>query len=44
MVLVATFRVKNNTFTKQLREVIQNNNTTQAILKEMDQGDIKKFT
>ena len=44
IVLAAIFRVKNSTFTKRLRTAIQNNNTTQAIIKEMSQGDIEKFT
>ena len=43
MVLAVTFRVKNNTFTERLRLVIQEDETTQAILKELSQGDIKKF-
>ena len=44
MVLAAIFRAKNNTLTERLRITIQNNNIMQAILKEIDQGDIKKFT
>ena len=44
MVLTVTFRVKNNTFTKRLRTTIQEDKTMQAILKEISQGDIKKFT
>ena len=43
MILVAMFRVKNNVFTKWLRTVTQENKTTQAILKKIDQGDVKKF-
>ena len=35
MVLAATFRVKNKTFTKRLRTVIQENETTQIILKKL---------
>ena len=35
MVLVAMFRVKNNTFAKQLQIAIQGDETTQAILKEI---------
>ena len=37
------FRVKNNAFAKRLRTVIQNNKTTQTILKKISQGDIKEF-
>ena len=44
MVLAATFRVENNVFTKWLRTVIREDETTQDILKEMSQGDVKKFT
>ena len=44
MVLAATFRVENNTFTKQLRTVIQEDETTQTILREISQEDIKEFT
>ena len=44
MVLVATFRVKNNTFTKWLRTVVQEDETTQDILKEISQGDVEEFT
>ena len=44
MVLVVMFRVENNTFIKRLRTVTQNDDTTQAILKEMGQGDIKGFS
>ena len=44
MVLVVMFRVENDTFTKQLRTAIRDNKTTQAILKEINQGDIKEFT
>ena len=43
MVLVVMFRVKNNIFVKWLRTVVQNNETTQAILREISQEDIKKF-
>ena len=43
MVLVVMFRVKNNTFTEWLRTVIQEDETTQAILKEISQGDVKEF-
>ena len=44
MVLAATFRVKNNTFAERLRTVIQNNKTTQVILKKISLEDIEKFT
>ena len=44
MVLAATFRVKNDIFTKQLWTVIRENKTMQTILKKMSQGDIKRFT
>ena len=44
MVLAVIFRAKNNIFTEWLRAVIQKDETTQAILKEISQGDIKKFT
>ena len=44
MVLVVTFRVKNNVFAEQLRTVIQEDKTTQTILKKMSLGDIKEFT
>ena len=44
MVLAATFRVKNNTFTEQLRTATQEDNITKTIIKEMSQEDIKKFT
>ena len=44
MVLAATFRVKNNTFAEQLRAAVRNNKIMQAILKEVSQEDIKKFT
>ena len=37
------FRVKNNVFTKQLKIVIWEDKTTQAILKKINQGDVKKF-
>ena len=43
MVLAATFRVENDTFIEQLRTAIQEDETTQAILKEINQGDIKEF-
>ena len=43
MVLAATFRVKNDTFTKQLRTAVQENRTTQNILKEVSLRDIKEF-
>ena len=35
MVLVATFIVENNTFTKRLQIAIQSDKTTQTILKEI---------
>ena len=44
MVLVATFRAENNTFAERLRTAIQEDKTTQAILKKINQGDIKRFT
>ena len=44
MVLAVMFRVENNGFTEQLRIVIQEDEITQVILKELGQGDIKKFT
>ena len=43
MILAVMFRAENNTFIKRLRNVIQNDNTTQAILKEISQGDVKEF-
>ena len=43
MVLVAIFRVENNTFAKHLQIAIQNIKTTQIILKEISEGDIEKF-
>ena len=44
MVLAATFRIKNDTFAERLRTAVGNNEITQAILKEMSQGDVKEFT
>ena len=44
MVLAATFRVKNNVFTERLRTAVQEDKTTQNILKEISLGDIKGFT
>ena len=44
MVLIVIFRVENNNFTERLRTAIQNNNATQAILREMSQENIKGFT
>ena len=44
MFLTVMFRIENNTFTKRLRTAIRNDNTTQAILKEISQGDIEEFT
>ena len=44
IVLVATFKVKNDTFAEQLRSAIQKDKTTQAILKKISQEDVKKFT
>ena len=35
MVLAVTFKVENNVFAKQLWKVIQEDETTQAILKKM---------
>ena len=40
----AIFRVENDTFAEQLQIVIREDQTTQTILKEMSQGDIKEFT
>ena len=44
MVLAVIFRVENNTFTEWLWIVTQSDETMQAILKKMGQGDIKGFT
>ena len=44
MVLAVMFRVENDTFAKRLRIATQNNETTQAILKKMGQGDVEGFT
>ena len=44
MVLAVTFRVKNNIFAEQLRTMIQDNETTQVILKKMSLEDIEEFT
>ena len=44
MVLAVTFRAENNTFVEQLWIAIWEDKTTQAILKEISQGDVKKFT
>ena len=44
MILVTTFRVENDSFIKRLRTVIQEDKTTQDILKEINLGDIKGFT
>ena len=44
MVLAVMFRVKNNIFAKRLQTVIRDDETTQAILKKLSQGDIKEFT
>ena len=43
MVLTVTFRIKNDVFAERLRTVIQEDKTTQVILKKVGQGDIKKF-
>ena len=43
IVLAAMFRVENNTFAEWLRTVIQNDETTQVILKKMSLGDVKEF-
>ena len=43
MVLAITFRVENNVFTKWLQTVIQEDETTQIILKKMSLGDVKEF-
>ena len=44
MVLAATFRVKNNNFAERLRTAIQEDETTQIVLKEMSHRNIKNFT
>ena len=44
MVLVVTFRAENNTFAERFKKVIQNNKITQAILKKINLGNVKKFT
>ena len=38
------FRVKNDTFTKQLRIAVREDKTTQDILQEISLRDIKEFT
>ena len=43
MILVVTFRVKNNIFTKWLQTVIREDEAAQNILKEISLGDIKEF-
>ena len=43
MVLAVTFRVKNNVFAKRLRTVIQEDETTQIILKKISLGDVEEF-
>ena len=43
MVLAAIFRIKNNVFMEQLRIVIQEDKTTQNILKKISLRDIKEF-
>ena len=43
MVLAAIFRVENNTFAEYLSTIIQEDETTQVILKEMSQGDVEGF-
>ena len=43
MVLAAIFRVENNVFAEQLRTAIWEDETTQAILKKLSQGDVKEF-
>ena len=43
IILAATFRVENDTFTERLRTAIQEDETTQTILKKMGQGDVKGF-
>ena len=37
------FRVKNDTFAERLRTIIHEDETTQATLKKMSQGDIEEF-
>ena len=44
MVLAVIFRVKNNIFVERLRTAIQEDKTTQTILKKISQGDVKEFT
>ena len=44
MVLAATFRVKNDNFAERLRTAIQEDETTQVILKEISHGNIENFT
>ena len=44
MVLIVAFRVENDVFIKWLRVVIQEDKTTQNILKEMSLGDVEGFT
>ena len=44
MVLAVMFRVENDTFAEQLQTVIRDDETTQAILKEIGQKDVKEFT
>ena len=43
MVLAITFRVKNDVFAERLRTVIQEDETTQDILKEMSLENIEEF-
>ena len=38
MVLAVMFRIKNDTFTERLRTVIQDDETTQTILKKNESG------
>ena len=44
MVLAATFRVKNDDFTKQLRTAILEDTSTQDILKKISLKNVKEFT
>ena len=43
MVLVIIFRVENDTFTEQLRTVIQEDDTTRAILEKISYENVEGF-
>ena len=43
MVLAVTFRIKNDIFAERLWIAIQEDKTTQAILKKIGQRNVKKF-